>query len=192
MRILALETDLEVLARRLVSNREQLLLTVRHSSFIFLLAVLRAGLVTALLTVVVVGVVSVGVPWLPTLGVALLVWLVVVGWSLLRKFIDWRYDVLFVTTEKIVQVDQTSILHSRIHQMNLENVASVAAETQFGNLLPFGRLHFELKEGTGKGLNLSYVAQAEAVAASISHIITDFQCRRANVDVAAMTTAPTT
>jgi GNAT superfamily N-acetyltransferase len=59
-----------------------------------------------------------------------------------------------VTNEEVVFVDQSSLFHIKIRQMNLDNVASVSAESQFWNIFPFGKIHFDLKEGVGSSLTL--------------------------------------
>lgn len=178
MRIFALETDSDRLKRDFLYEREQEVLTVRYHGFQFFLAALRLGLLSALILAVAIGVWMVGVPgWIVTLAAAGL-WLFTVFPRLLRSFIDWRYDFTFVTTDKVVLVEQSSLFHQRITPINMENFASVSTETQFLNLFPFGTLRFHLKSGIGQDIVLPYINRADHVAAQIANAVTEFQRRK--------------
>lgn len=179
MRIFALETDMEKLNRSFLSPGEQIVLQARFHGFLFFMRALVACILTLIIaaTGVVAGIagVSMGI-----VGSALLViWLFCVFRPLLRTFIDWRFDELLVTTEKVILVNQSSIIRQEIQQMNLENLASVKALTQFGGIFPFGKVHFELKEGVGEGLKLRYIPHAQQACSAISDCLVQFQRRRA-------------
>lgn len=179
MKILALETNEERLKQDLITASEQLLLSIHFSGFLFGARLIRSIVITLFLILVGAAGVFGGLPWEMVTIVLFLAWLPAVGWRLLTAWIDWRYDVLLVTTDKIIVVDQSSIVRSSIQQMNIENIASVTAHTQYGDLFPFGRLCFDLKEGTGQRMVLPFVPRARAVASTIANIVMDFQGRRA-------------
>lgn len=179
MKILALETNEERLKEQVISPSEQLLLAIHFSGYLFGARLLRSIIYTLLLAGLATVFILASLPWELVVLVILLVWLPLVGVKLLTALIDWRYDVLLVTTDKIIVVDQSSIIRSSIQQMNIENIASVTAHTQFGDLLPFGRLCFDLKEGTGQRMVLPFVPCSRAVASTIANIVMDFQGRRA-------------
>lgn len=178
VQIFALETDIGKLKKRFLSADEREILTVSYHWFRFLLAVLRDVLWTVLIIMVAVGVSFASLPLRWIIPAAALVWLFFVFRSFLRAYIDWKYDFMLVTTDKVIVVNQSSLFHQKVTPMNLENFASASAETQFWNLFPFGILHFNLKEGIGDGVNLRYIPDAHTVAAGISDAITTFQRRK--------------
>ncbi|HRH93011.1 MAG TPA: hypothetical protein PKV72_00595 [Candidatus Peribacteria bacterium] len=75
-------------------------------------------------------------------------------------------------------MDQATIFRQTIKQINLENFASVEAETQFLNLFPFGRVRFSLKEGEGEAMLLSYIPDASGVADDIADAVSNYHRRR--------------
>ncbi len=178
MKILALETNTDKLNRSLLSPGEQIVLQARFHGFLFAMRSLVATVITAIFVAIGVGSATVGIPWNIAVPVLVLLWLWIVFRPLLRSFIDWRYDELLVTTEKVIVINQSSIIRQEIQQMNLENLASVSALTQFGGMLPFGKLHFELKEGTGEGLKLRYIPNAQKACSVISDCLVQFQRRK--------------
>lgn len=179
MKIFALETDVAKLNRSLVSPGEQIVLQARFHGFLFFMRALLAGMLTMI--AIAVGTVSgaAGMPMGIVTAALFVIWLLFVFRPLLRAFIDWRFDELLVTTEKVILVNQSSVIRQEIHQMNLENLASVKALTQFGGILPFGKVHFELKEGVGEGLRLSYIPHAQRACSVIGDCLVQFQRRRA-------------
>lgn len=179
MKILALETNEERLKDELISPSEQLLLAIHFSGFLFAARLVKSIATTAVLTGIGVGLIYGGAPWEWVTLLLLCLWLPLVGWRLLTAWIDWRYDVLLVTTDKVIIVDQSSIFRATIRQMNIENIAAVTAHTQYADLFPFGKLWFDLKEGTGQRMVLPFVPRARAVASTIANIVMDFQGRRA-------------
>lgn len=180
MRILALETDIDKLNTSLLSPGERIVLQARFHGFLFVMRALGAALMTLALLAFGIGAGMVNIPTALSVPLLVIVWVWFVLRPLLRAFIDWQYDELLVTTEKIILVNQSSIIRQEIQQMNLENLASVRALTQFGGVLPFGKLQFELKEGTGKGLRLRYIPNAQQACSTIGNCIVQFQRRQAN------------
>ena len=103
---------------------------------------------------------------------------------MLRAFIDWQYDFIYVTTDRIVLIDQTTFIKQRIMPIHHENIASVSSETQFWNVFPFGRIVVRLKEGEGgEKIMLQYIPDAADVAARISEVVTRYQRRAAQSPV---------
>lgn len=178
MHIFALETDIGKIKRQFLSPDEQELFTVFHHPLEFYLALLRHLFMMAILVALGIFLFEVGLPAPIVFGVLAFVVLLLVPMPLLRSYIDWRYDFLLVTTDKVVFVDQSSLFHRKVTPMNLENFASASAETQFLNLFPFGVLVFNLKEGTGDVVRLRYIPNAADVAARISDVVTQFQRRK--------------
>ena len=174
MRIFALETDLEKLKRKYVSANEQEVMTIRYHGFVFFLRLVRDVFASAVLLALGITLDLLGIPLLWIIIPLGFLWIFFVLFKTLQSYIDWRYDCIIVTSNKVVIVDQTSVFHVEVRQMHLENFASVNASTQFLNLLPFGRLCFDLKEGIGQRFCVKYVPDAENVAAKISSYVEAF------------------
>jgi hypothetical protein len=179
MRIFALETNTEKLNKSFLSAGEQIIAGIRFSPFLFILRSLGAFVLTAAFIATGVVLAQFQLPAGIDVISLSLVWFFAVFLRWLTAFIDWRFDVLLITSEEVVIVDQSSLFRVKIRQMNLDNIASVAAESQFGNILPFGRIHLELKEGTGQEVVLPYIPQAAKVASIISDTIVLYQRRKA-------------
>ena len=174
MRIFALETNKEKLKRSFCGPDEKLICVVNFHGFLFAVKAVLAIVWTALIAGAVAGGITMDVPLGALLAVASLLWLILIVRPLFRSFIDWKFDLLILTTGKLVIINQSSIFRQHVRQMNLENVASVNMETQFGNIFPFGRLCFDLKEGLGERVCLSYIPYAHHVSASISDALVKY------------------
>lgn len=177
MHLLALNTDIEEVKRRFLSaNEQEVLTTYRHGFFFFLSIVLQL--------ILTIGLIATGmalntwdIPSWWIFGFLTLLWVFLAFPTILKAFLDWKFDFIFVTTDKVVLVDQSSLFHHRITPMNLENFASVTAASQFWNIFPFGSLHLQLKEGIGEDITMKYIPNADEVAAKISDTVTQYQRR---------------
>lgn len=176
MRILALETDTEKIKQQCLSQGEQVVLMTYYHAMSLFFASLREILVTTILFAVGVMLWFFEAPMLWVTGGLFLLWFLFVFFNLLKAWIDWRYDFILVTTDKLVLVDQTSILHQKINPIHLENIGSIASETQYWNMFGFGKIVVNLKEGEGgESICLTYVPRASDVAAKISQTVTYYQ-----------------
>lgn len=171
MKIFALETDEAKVEEQFFGNGEKKLFTVRFHGFLFVTRLIAQGLVTLVLAAIAVVADLLGVPWYWVVPAFLVVWFFVVFFRVLQGYIDWRYDAILVTDRKVVIINQSSIFHVAVRQMHLENFASVGSSTQFLNLLPFGQLCFDLKEGVGQSMCLKYVPDAALVARQLSEVV---------------------
>lgn len=106
---------------------------------------------------------------------AVLIWFVI--FPVITQIVDYLYDHIMVTNNRIVIIDQSSIFTRDIRKMDLENIASVRIKTQWLNLFPFGTLIFDLKEGVGKSLTLKYIPKVDEVASCISCMLRDYQTK---------------
>lgn len=176
MRIFALETNLDTLIATFASPGEKPIMTTFYHGFLFFVAIFKAIVFTAVLvgTAILAGI-YLAIPALWIIGVAAFLWLIVVPLPLLRHYIDWRYDFLYLTEDKLIIVDQSFIFSQKIKQINLENIASVASETQFFNLLGFGIIRINLKEGEGNEIVLKFVPKAQAVSDTIADQTSTFE-----------------
>jgi len=179
MKIFALETDTDRMAKNYLSADETIILAVRFHGFLFLLRIIRSFLLSLLLIGIGIGIWYIGAPVYLILIAVLVTWIPTVFYPLLTSYIDWKYDILLITTEKLVVINQSSLFHTNVRQMNLDNLASVNASTQCWNMVPFGMICFDLKEGIGQRFCLRYIPEADKVASIISNAVVLFQRRRA-------------
>ena len=177
MRIFALETDTDVLKQEFLMQGEQEVLITFYHWFSFLIAIARDIVATVILIGVGVGAVLFGsAPLSWTIGIIGAIWFVFVFFHLLRGYIDWAYDCILVTTDKIIFVDQGSIFRREIRPINVESVGGVSTKTQFWNVFPFGIVSIYLKEGVGGGtVEKKYIPHAEKVASIVSDVVTKYQ-----------------
>jgi hypothetical protein len=175
MHIFALETNMEKAARAYLQEGEQELFIIRYHPFLFVVKALRQFLLTLLMVGVAAGLLYLEVPFVWIAIAFAVIWLIFVLPGLVKAFIDWRFDGVVVTNDNVIIIDQTSLFHNEVRQMHLENFASVNASTQFWNLFPFGKICFDLKEGVGQKVCLSYIPQAQRIAFMLSNTIRAFQ-----------------
>ncbi len=176
MRILALETDAEKIKQQCLSEGETVVLMTYYHALSFFFASLREILFTIVIFAVGIALSFTGAPLLWVLGGLSAVWFFFIFFNILKAYIDWRYDFILVTTDKLVLVDQTSIIHQKVNPIHLENIGSIASETQYMNLFGFGKIVINLKEGEGgQAIVLDFVPNASEVAAKISKTVTYYQ-----------------
>ena len=176
MRIFALETDVEKVKNRFVSKGEKVVHVTHYHGASFFFASIREILVTMLLFVMGVIAWFMNAPMGLTVTALVVIWVFFVFISGFKAYIDWRYDLVIVTSDKIILVDQTSIFHQKVNPIHIENVGSVSSMTQFWDLFNFGIVEINLKEGEGGGkIKLRYVPEARDVAAHIADAVTHYQ-----------------
>lgn len=177
MRFLALETNIEKIKNRFVcKGEEDEILMTRYHGLSFLFASFRELFMTLLLFGV--GVLAWWLQAPMTYAVSLLfgIWLVFVFYNLLKAWIDWRFDFLLVTTDKVIVVDQTSIIRCKVKPIHIENIGSVTSETQFADIFNCGIVQIDLKEGEGGDtISLRYVPNAKEVSTKISDVVMRYQ-----------------
>ncbi len=179
MQIFALETDINKIKDRFLAHGEQEIFTVTPHVFSFLVRIIWDVLLTAILLFVGIYSYEIG---MVTGAVAVTffssAWFIFVFFSVVRAYIDWKYDFIFLTTDKLIIVDQMSLFRKSITPINLENLGDVVAQTQWLNLFNFGMIHFALKEGSGPEIILKFMPEADKLVAKISEQITLYQRRK--------------
>lgn len=179
MQIFALQTDIEKIRKRFIDSEDEHVLLIHYHPLRFFLATAREagiGILIIVLAVLIYQNTPISLGW--TVWPTLVLLLLFVGIPMLRDYIDWRYDFIEITKDKVIIVDQTSIFKQRIKQINMENFASVEAETQLMNIFPLGKIRFSLKEGTGESMTVSYIPKAAEVSDTIADTVAGFQRRR--------------
>ncbi len=188
MRFFALQTDIAEVKKRFCHDDECVVLMTYYHGLSFLFAIFREIIITVLLA----GFLGLAF-WLqwPMGWIATLVsifWFAFVFFNVLKAYLDWSFDFLIVTTDKIIVVDQTSFIRQEIKPIHLDNVGAVTTSTQFWDLFPFGVLTIHLKEGLGgDSLTKKYVPRAEEVAGKIIDALTQYQRRTATTQKTATT-----
>ncbi len=176
MRIFALETDSDKLIQQCLSEGEDVVLLTYYHALSFLFASLRDIALTIVMFIVGIAAWQYEAPMLWVTGGLIMLWFALAFFNLLKAWIDWRYDFILVTTDKLVLVDQTSIFHQKINPIHLENIGSISSETQYMNMFGFGKIVVSLKEGEGgQSITLTYVPSADQVASKISQTVTYYQ-----------------
>jgi len=176
MRIFALETDVEKIIKRFCNENECVVLVTPYHILSFFFASLREFILSIVLAAAGVFAWWMEWPMLPVLGILLFVWVVFVFFNLLKASVDWFYDCIVVTHEKVILIDQTSVFKQEVNPIYVDNIGAISTETQFWNIFPFGTVKIHLKEGvSGNTLTLRYVPKAQEVASAISSVITAYQ-----------------
>jgi len=176
MRILALETNLDKIKQRFLSEGEKEVLTTYYHGASFLFASIREFFYTVGLFVVGLVAWYMDAPMGYVVTMLFVIWFLFVFFTLLKAYVDWWFDFIMVTTDKIVLIDQTSIIRQKIKPIHLENIGGVSAQTQFVDLFRFGIVEIHLKEGEGGGaICLRFVPNAKEVAGKITEVVTQFQ-----------------
>ena len=176
MRIFALETDVEKIKNRFVSRGESIMHMTHYHGASFFFASIREIFVTMILLVIGIVAWFMNAPMGLMVMALILIWVFFVFFSGLKAYIDWCYDLIIVTTDKIILVDQTSIFKQKVNPIHIENVGSVTSLTQFWDIFNFGIVEINLKEGEGGGkIILRYVPGARDTAAKIADSVTNYQ-----------------
>jgi hypothetical protein len=179
MHIFALETDIQRVKDKFLAKGEQEIFTVHPHVLVFILRVIRGSFITMLLLAFVIFLyqqdVLSAIAAFFVFGIA---WMSFVPLSVLDALLNWRFDFLFLTTDKLIIVDQTSVFKKSILPINLENLGDVEAKTQWLNLFSFGTIHFALKEGHGPDIVLKFMPESDKLVAKISQQITLYQRRK--------------
>ena len=178
MRIFALQTDVNEIKRRFCheDKGECVVYMTYYHGLSFLFAIFREILITLVLLMLGVTGWYFGWPMAWTLGILFVTWVVFVLFNVVKAYIDWSYDFIMVTTDKVILVDQSSIFRQEIKPIHVENIGGISTETQFWDIFPFGRLTIHLKEGLGGDLvTLKYVPRARELASRISDVVTKYQ-----------------
>ncbi len=175
MRFLALQTDVNVLKKQFILQDEQEILTTTHHPFVFLFPAFGTTLI-ALPLIALIGYAFVAAPStnLELLtGITLLIAMLVYGYLLFKWYIDWCYNFLIVTTDKIIVITHMSIFYQHVNPIHLDNLMSVKCESRFLGVWHCGLLHITLREKQKGGPNVDvvvhYIHKPETIASAIEH-----------------------
>ena len=171
MRLLALEANLRKLKKQFIAEGEEELLSTTKHAFAFLVP---------MLWIVPAAVFSVGA-WamgilagydMLVLTPLLYAWLAVLGVLAAKAYIDWRYNVVVVTTEKIVVIKHNFVYSETVKPYNLEGVGSASAGTRYFGIGNCGYVELGLssvKQGTNVKERLECLPKPSVVAGAIEN-----------------------
>lgn len=179
MQIFALETDIGIVKKRFLAHGEEEIFAVTPHVFSFLIKIVWDMLLTAFLFVISIYFFNAGIISGTVAATFFSVtWLYFVFFSAVAAYINWKYDFLFLTTDKLLIVDQMSLFRTSITPISLENLGDVVAQTQWLNLFNFGIIRFALREGNGPEIVLKFMPHADKLVARISQQLTLYQRRK--------------
>ncbi|MDP7069682.1 MAG: hypothetical protein QF815_04075 [Candidatus Peribacteraceae bacterium] len=176
MRIFALQTDPEKIKKRFLHEGEELVYMTYYHWLSFVFAIIREIIITVIL--IIFGVIAYVYQWPMgwVFGILFFIWMALVFYRVFKAFLDWTYDFIIVTTDKLIFIDQTSIIKQEIMPIHIENIGGSSTFTQFMDIFPFGGISIHLKEGKGgKDITRKYVPNAKIVAGTISDVVTTYQ-----------------
>lgn len=176
MRFFALQTDKHRVIEEFCHEGECVVHMSHYHGLAFLLATLPHIGISILLFAFSGVLINFGAPAFITTTITAVVWFWFSGLGICRNIIDWKYDFILVTTDKIILIDQTSIFKREIKPIHMENIGGVSTSTQYMNIFPFGKIDIHLKEGQGGDkIQKSYVPNARKVASMMSDMVTQYQ-----------------
>lgn len=176
MRFFALETDKDKIVDRFCHPGEEVVLLTYYHGLSFFFSSVREIFLTIVLFGIGIGTWIFGAPMIWVVPALALIWATFIFFGMVKAYIDWAYDFVFVTTDKVVFVDQTSIFKQEIMPIHMENIGGISTFTQFWNVFPFGGICIHLKEGRGgEDITKYYVPRADVVAGKISDMVTRYQ-----------------
>lgn len=179
MQIFALETNIGRVKEHFLAHGEAEIFTTHPHIVSFLWHIAWEIFLMILLFVASGYMYSIGLISLTTaIAVFVISCIIFVFFGLLEAYIDWKYDFIFLTTDKLIIVDQVSLFRKSITPISLENLGDVVAETQWLNLFRFGIIRFALKEGHGPEVVLRFMPNAERLVGQIAEQITLYQRRK--------------
>ncbi len=180
MHIFALETDDEKLKRELLMEGEEQIMSSGYHWVKFIGCFCWSIFITVVTIAALILSWDYSAPYIfnPfSMSIIALLYLWYVFIPAVTSFVDYLYDHIMITNNRIIIIDQASIFTRDIRKMDLENIASVSVKTQWLNMFSFGRIVFDLKEGTGRSITLNYIPHADKVSSCISCCLRDYQAR---------------
>lgn len=176
MKIFALETNIGRIKERFLTSGEHEIFTAHPHGISFLWNIIWELCITAIFLAVSVYAVSQGILSATSATIIfIMAWFIFVFFGLIEAYINWKYDFIFLTTDKLVIVDQSSLFRKYITPISLENLGDVISQTQWLDLFNFGIIHLALKEGNGPEIKLSFMPHADKLVSKISSQITLYQ-----------------
>lgn len=166
MRFLALETSIGKMKRQFIAQGEKELLVSTHHVFSFLFPAAGIFLLTCVVIVVYVTLLTLDSRVFLFLVPSLCFWILFCSYKMLKALIDWRYNYLFVTTEKVVVINHISFFHQNIHPIHIEDIKSIRTESQFFGVGHCGTLFISLEEkvqGSSDQVRISYLPKPDVI-----------------------------
>jgi hypothetical protein len=179
MRILALETDIEELKHKFLMEGEKAVLVTHRHFFSFLIPFLARSVVAIPVLIAIVAADTFEWWNFGVSAVLMLVWMVIYGYLVMGAYIDWKFNFIIVTTQKVVLVEQKSFFRQQINPLNYEQISNTRVQSQFGGFFHCGIVFINTKTPERGGMYMElpypYIPRPEDVAAVIEHGIAIFR-----------------
>lgn len=188
MRLFALHTDIERLKKEFIVEDEREILSTNMHFSAFFVPFLRATFFAAVIVPIALVVAWQGGALVLVGSVLIALWAIVYASMTFNAFVRWKYNVIFVTSEKVVFVRHRSIFSEKIDPTHLENISSTAVRSQFMGFVHCGTVLLNLKEreaATTRHVVMQYVPHPGRVAAAIENAIVLMKKRKLqNISIA--------
>jgi hypothetical protein len=172
MRILALETSIDALKEKFVVEGEKVVQVTHRHFMAFVVHILWQTLVTILFVAIIITIAVQDFGNAYLYSTFFLVWLVVYAYFFFAAYIQWKYNFLIITTQKVVVVEQR-LFYQQINPLRFTRISNTRVESQFGGFFHCGILYLNLMvpERRGEYLELPhpYIPKPEVVAAVIEN-----------------------
>lgn len=186
MRFLALETDVNAFKKRFLVQDEEELLTARKHVFLMVIALFSILLISIAVIPLSIVLMTAG-GTLEDAGIMLLaLWIVVALMWMLKAYIDWKFDFLIITTEKILLIDHTAFLAQHVETIRMEFITQPRSASQFLGIGRCGVLHLQLRSMDNipaRHLAVPYLPAPDLIAGTVEKAIVMLQQRGADKGV---------
>lgn len=173
MRFFALQMDIGQLKEQFIlQDEKEILVTTRHGLIFFVSLLKGTAIVLLLWLALAVAFVFAGSAILRLIiGVLTVIGAVFELYIILNAYIDWRFNILIVTNQKLVIIDHTSLFYQNVTPIHMNSLNNVTCESQFFGIWRCGILHINLRQTVGEGASreifLPYLPRPDVVASAI-------------------------
>jgi hypothetical protein len=173
MKILALETSIEELKQKFLVEGEKAV-HVTHKHFLAFSRVIFWPTVAAIVFLSIF-LLAATQGWWDSLFfiIFFFVGLIIYVFFFIAGYVQWKYNFVIVTTQKVILVEQRSLFYHQIHPLHFETIRNVRVESQYGGFFQCGILHISLavpeRGGTSIELPIPYLSKPENIAAVIEN-----------------------
>ncbi len=173
MRILALETNVEVLKKKYLAEGEQAVFVTHRHIFAFFIHLIWQALFSFLMLLVFLFLAVQGLWGALAVTISFWVWFVFSLYCLFTAYVAWKCNFLIVTTQKVVLVHQQSLFHQQINPVPFTSISNTRVESQLFGFFHCGTLHLitRVTELGGQVTELAFplLPKPEDVAAVIEN-----------------------
>lgn len=176
MQILALETDVEVLKKKFLVEGEQAVLVTHKHWIVFIVNIWWQTIVTTLLLAGSVAMAVSDLLTLPLIASIVGIWGLLYAYYLLWAYVQWKYNFLIISTQKLVIVEQYAVVRQHINPLPFPRISNTRVESQFAGIFRCGILYLNMmvpeRRGEYMELSIPYLPKPADIAAMIENGLT--------------------